>query len=254
MQCEEVANLLHAFVDGELELERTLEVERHVQECPACAQALAEQQALRTALHDPALYHRPPAGLRERIRSSLRPAARPSVAGRVLPWRRLRVGVAVAASLAFVALLAWGVVRVLSVPGADDLLAREVVAGHVRSLMASHLLDVASSDRHTVKPWFSGQLDFAPQVKDLAADGFPLSGGRLDYLDNHKAAAVVYRRNRHVINLFIWPAAGRPPSPPRAQTLQGFHLVDWTDADLTYWAVSDLNEEELREFVRLIRR
>jgi len=135
-------------------------------------------------------------------------------------------------------------------PSAQPQLAQEIVSSHIRSLMANHEMDVASSDQHTVKPWFDGRLDFSPPVKDLAAQGFPLIGGRLDYLNNRAVAALVFHRAKHVINLFIWPtnegdseAAARPP-------INGYHLICWSQGGMTFWAVSDLNEKELMEFTR----
>jgi anti-sigma factor RsiW len=253
VDCEEIADLLHPFADGELDLVHSLAVERHLQACPACAAAVKDLQALRGALAEPALYHRAPAGLRERVRATLRPAGRARAAARPFPWRPL----AVAASLAFVAALTWATLRELSVPSADELVAQQVVASHVRSLMLpGRDVDVASSNQHTVKPWFTrdGRVPFSPPVKKLDGAGFELVGGRLDYLDRQKVAALVYKRRDHVINLFVWPAADRAARSPRALTLQGYHVIHWSDGDLTYWAASDLNEEELRQFVELIRR
>jgi anti-sigma factor RsiW len=131
-----------------------------------------------------------------------------------------------------------------------DLIAQEVVAGHVRSLMANHLTDVPSSDRHTVKPWFLGKLDFSPNVKDLAQDGFPLIGGRLDYMDEKPAAALVYQRGKHFINLFVWKCGGKPEGH---EALRGFNLVHWDRAGLSHWAVSDLNAAELEQFANLAK-
>jgi anti-sigma factor RsiW len=242
-------HLLPGYADGELDLVRHLEVEQHLPGCAECAEALRQHQALRAALTDAGLYHRAPDGLRERVRSSLRRAEGARARGPLRPGRLL----AAAAALAGVALITWGVARLRPLPSAEDQLAQEVVSGHVRSLMAGHLLDVPSTDRHKVKPWFNGRVDFSPEVKDLAAEGFPLAGGRLDYLDGHKTAALVYRRQQHVINLFVWHSPDAPDQEPRALTRQGYHLVHWAGAGLTYWAVSDLNESELREFVRLVR-
>jgi anti-sigma factor RsiW len=247
--CDETRDLLSPYADDELDPPRALEIERHLRQCPACAAALERTRSLGAMLRDPALYHEPPPDLHGRVRAALGRAR--GTRGRLaaVPWRRLG---AVAAAAALVAVALWGAARGLSAPSAEDLLAREVVASHVRSLMASHLLDVESSDRHTVKPWFTGQVDFAPEVKDVSAEGFPLAGGRLDYLDGRPVCALVYRRNKHVINVFVWPAAGQVAAP-RALTRQGFHLVRWADAGLTFWAVSDLNEEELRQFAELLR-
>jgi anti-sigma factor RsiW len=249
VNCDELQPLLHGWLDGELDLVRALEVERHLEECPDCTAALERQHALRKALADGSLYRRAPAGLRERVLASLRPPpSRPSF--RSFPWRVL----AVVAAAACLAMAAWGAVRFLAPPSAEELLAQETVSNHVRSLMVNHLLDIPSGDQHTVKPWFADKLDFAFDVKKLDDDGFPLLGGRLEYLDRQKAAALVYKRHLHVINLFIRRAPADREEPPRALTHQGYHLIHWTRKGLCYWAVSDLNEQELREFAELIQR
>jgi anti-sigma factor RsiW len=129
--------------------------------------------------------------------------------------------------------------------------AQDVVASHVRSLMASHLQDVASTDQHTVKPWFEGRLDFGPDVRDFAQEGFPLEGGRLDYVDSRPAAALVYRHGAHVINVLEWPADGSSSTPPTLSTLRGFQLFSWRRNGLSYWAVSDLNAADLQKFAQL---
>ena len=133
-------------------------------------------------------------------------------------------------------------------PGNDQFLATQLIASHVRSLMANHLTDVASSDQHTVKPWLDAKLDFAPAVVDLSSEGFPLIGGRLDYLDNRPVAALIYQRRKHFINLFVWPAAPDATRTPKTITRQGYQLVHWVDSDFNYWAVSDVNEKDLEAF------
>jgi anti-sigma factor RsiW len=153
-----------------------------------------------------------------------------------------------------VALLVWSLVPMLTGPSANDRLTRELIAGHVRSLMVSHLTDVASSDQHTVKPWFEGKLDFSPPVIDLTEQGFPLVGARLDYLDNRPVAALVYQRQQHVINLFIWPAAHDAEKGEQMVTQQGYHLLHWAQAGLSYWAVSNLNLDELQAFVQRVQQ
>jgi anti-sigma factor RsiW len=249
LNCKETQNLLHGYVDGELDLVHNLEIERHLEDCASCLQTVKGLQALRAGLREAPLSYKAPAHLQKRIQAAVRKADRAESASPVFSWRWLPA----AAAFAVVVLAAWGLWRVRALPSSEDLLAQEVIAGHVRSLMASHLADVPSSDQHTVKPWFHGKLDFAPWVEDLAAEGFPLVGGRLDYLDNRPVAALVYRRNQHPINLFLWPSAQEAESGTRALTRRGYHLFAWTHSGMNYWAVSDLNTRELQEFVRLVQ-
>ncbi len=238
MSCSEMLDLLHACADGELDVAHTLEVERHLQVCPACARASDEIRALRAAVAGLPRY-RPPVDLRPRLRAALRRGERRPA--RVL-W------LAAAASLAAVVL---GVAMLLrSAPSGHDALVQMVIDSHVRSQMTGYGLGVESSDRHTVKPWFQGKLAFAPTVRDLAHEGFPLVGGRLDQVDGRAVAALVYRRRQHVINVLIWPAEGERGM--RSETRQGFHLVHWRRDGMSWWAVSDLNEGELAEFARLV--
>ena len=250
MNCQETQHLIHAYLDGELDLVKSLEIEEHLQGCQACSQTYQNQQALRAALNAGSLYFRSPAPLRKRIQVAVRQADRSEHrAPRVLPWRWLGAAV----SRVVIVLVTWSVTRSLSAPSANDLLAQEVVASHVRSLMPDHLADVASSDQHTVKPWFSGKLDFSPVVEDLANQGFPLVGGRLDYLDNRPVAALVYRYQQHVINLFSWPAVGAPDTPATMDTRQGYHVAHWIKSNMAYWSIPDLNETELQQFVQLVQ-
>ena len=164
-----------------------------------------------------------------------------------MPWSWL----ALAAAIVLAALIASSVLPRLQQPGADQFLATQLIASHVRSLMADHLMDVASSDQHTVKPWLDAKLDFAAPVTDLAGQGFALIGGRLDYLDNHSVAALVYQRRKHFINLFIWPTTSGAAKAQKVVTREGYHLVHWTDADFNYWAVSDVSEGDLQTFKSL---
>lgn len=254
MICQEIRKLIHAYLDGEIDLVRSLEIERHIPVCQACASMFQNQQALRSAITTGSLYHRAPSDLRQSVQAAVRQAYRAeSQSWFASLWfasgRWLGVGVSAAA----VALLLLALIPAWLRSPADDPTTKEAVSAHVRSLMADHLTDVASSDRHTVKPWFNGRLDFSPPVTDLTERGFPLIGGRLDYLDNRPVAALVYRRQQHFINLFIWPSA-QPSSNASLNpvTQQGFHLFRWTAAEMHFLAVSDLNERELKEFVGLI--
>jgi anti-sigma factor RsiW len=250
LNCKDAQTLIHGYVDSELDLVKSLEIEHHLQECSACAQALAGLHALRAAVNKSSLYYHAPAGLAQRVQSSLRTM---NHAGRT-PRVHLRRLLAVAASVALVAAGGWALLRVLPARSAEALLTQELVASHVRSqMLPSHRFDVASTDPHTVKPWFEGKLDYSPPVKDLAEQGFPLVGGRLDYLHNRPVAALVYQRRRHSINLFIWPSAPGSETTSTRMTRQGYHLFQWTQSGMTFWTVSDLNERELQDFVNLIR-
>ena len=252
MSCQITQEFIHAYVDGELDLARSLEVEQHLKECQVCASAYRSQTALRSALKDSSLYHSAPANLEKRIRSSLRREAKSEAGRRLFGWRWLPVGVALAAVL-LMAFVIWRVAPGLR-PAGDDLLAQEMVSNHVRSLqLESHRTDVISSDQHTVKPWFDGKLDFAPPVKDFSGQGFPLLGGRLEYLNNRAVAALIYQRQKHFINLYIWPAEQSNATSEVATKRQGYNLLHWANSGMTYWAISDLNGVELHEFARLVQ-
>ena len=199
----------------------------HIMSCPSCLVGTR------------ACYYQAPAGLEDRIRQRLR---RETAAPAYSHWLAIAASVLLIASVTGnVALLRLRVTQQQSV-------ASDVVSAHLRSLTGTHLLDVPSSDQHTVKPWFNGKLDFSPPVKFL--DGFPLLGGRIEYFDGRPAAALIYGRNKHVINLFTWPAA---PVAESAIARNGFNILNWSARGMTFWAISDLNETELREFVSLYR-
>ena len=249
MNCHETQRWLTGYLDGELDLVNAVAVEEHLKTCARCAQAHANQQALQAAIRGARLYAPAPIALQQRIQTSLRQADTSARA----PWAVRRRWYSVALALACVAVLVWGLGRVWVVPAADDRLAVEVLNSHVRSLMTDHLTDVVSSDRHTVKPWFAGKLDFSPTVEDLAGQGYPLTGGRLDYVDGRLVAALVYQRQRHSINLFSWPAPQATDTTAAAEIRQGYHVIHWTQAGMTYWAVSDLNADELQAFVQLVQ-
>ena len=248
MTCQDMQHWMHGYLDGELDLVRNLEMEGHLQTCPACAQVLANYRSLQRALRNDAFYFKAPNSLETRIRSSLGKTQSRTRTLRIRTWATLG---AIAASILIIFALGWMATR--EGHSAKDLLVREIVSSHVRSLMASHLTDVPSSDQHKVKPWFKGQLDFSPPVKDLSKEGFTLVGGRLDYIGDRPVAALVYQRRKHFINLFIWPASTGSVADPTVFSRQGYNLIHWTEDGLTYWAVSDLNEKELEEFVQSVR-
>jgi anti-sigma factor RsiW len=188
-----------------------------------------------------ARYYQAPPGLHQKIRRQLRLQNSPAS-----HWRWM----AIAAAALLVASLIWNIALLRSRVDPQAQLASNVLSAHIRSLTGTHLLDVPSTDQHTVKPWFNGKLDFAPPVKDIA--GFPLLGGRLEYFNGHPAAALIYGRRNHIVNLFIWPSISS--TPQTAQTLSGYHLKSWSAGGMTFWAVSDLNENELNQFVSLYQR
>jgi anti-sigma factor RsiW len=250
LNCQETQTLIHGYVDGELELTKSLDIDQHLHECEACAQACADLRALRTAIRDGAPYFQAPPTLRKRIQSSLRKTSNVRPITPVYLWRAL----AIAACVAFVFIAGWALQRALSPRSDEPFLTRELLASHIRSqMLPGHQVDIASSNQHVVKPWFDGKLDFSPAVKDFTEQGFPLVGGRLDYLDNRQVAALIYKRREHIINLFVWPRApGSNATPPRL-TRQGYHLIHWTQAGMNWWAVSNLNETESQEFVDLVQ-
>jgi len=171
-----------------------------------------------------------------------------------LPVRAWRRWINMGAAFAVGAVASVAVMLVLHGGVDEDRLAQAVIDSHVRSLMSAHLVDVESSDRHTVKPWFSGKLDYAPPVKDLAAEGAPLAGGRLDYVGQRAVAALVYRLGRHTINVFVWPVAGESPGEAMFTVHKGFNVAHWDKDGMQFWAVSDANATEMRNFVRLLAR
>jgi Predicted transmembrane transcriptional regulator (anti-sigma factor) len=252
MTCQQTQELLHGYIDGELDLVNNLNLERHFEQCENCTVEYNNQLALRTLFKEHAQYFDAPEILKKRIQKTVAIAneIEPRRKGLTQNWWRI----AAAALILFLsALLIWTVVADRARPQTNGLLAQEVVSSHVRSLMVDHLADVLSSDQHTVKPWFEGKVDFAPVVKDLSPEGFPLFGGRLDYVDNRSVAALVYQRHKHYINLFIWPASNSSDQVNHESTQQGFKVICWTASGTDYCAVSDVSDADLQEFVRLIR-
>jgi anti-sigma factor RsiW len=249
--------LIHGLVDGELDAANALAIETHLRSCGDCRAELDRLQALRETLAAAPLRDRAPDPLRGRIEAMLetetgvsaRPplaASRPSsgLAAHVLSgrWASGAVAGALAASLALVV----GLPQLTQTDTEDQL-----VQSHVRSLLVGHVVDVETSNRHVVKPWFNGKVDFAPSVPELADEGFPLVGGRLDYVDDHEVAAIVYRRRLHTINLFVRPAKTLSSPIGFASRREGYNIVHWSAGGLDYWAISDLDSRELGMFRRL---
>jgi anti-sigma factor RsiW len=251
MECERARTLLSALLDNALGFWPRFRLTRHLARCADCAGTLEELRSMQSVMRTKLTYHRAPPGLAARIGASL-PREAPPVP--TPSWRRFPAwslaGTGLAGALAGVALT----LAVVSGPGngAGNSVTEAVIDSHVSSMMANHLTDVLTSDQHTVKPWLSARLDFSPVVRDYVAQGYPLVGGRLDYIDGHPAAAIVYHRAKHVINLFAWAAPGQPDAPFRSTTQQGFHIIRWRQGGINYAAVSDVEENQLAEFARLV--
>ena len=251
MPCDSDGRLLQAYFDGELDVVRTVEFEDHLKTCPDCTRELRTQQMLRQSLRSPNLYQRAPESLRARIQTQL-PAA--EVQPKVISMRRRPVleWLAVAAAIVIAVVLGVRAIPNLGGQRQTNLLAQEVVASHIRSLQPSHLYDVESTDQHTVKPWFDGKLDFSPPVVDLATDGFPLVGGRLDFIGERDVAALVYQRRKHFINVFVWPDSTGSDSTHAVESQQGYNVMRWSHGGFQFWAVSDVNAADLSTFVGLV--
>jgi anti-sigma factor RsiW len=253
MNCAECEILLHALIDGELDAGHAREVETHAADCPACTAKLNNFRAMRAAMAQATLKETAPASLRSRIEAALPAPSAEIITPREFfrPTRRTFFG-GFAAGAALSGALAAGLVLTVFRNDQDQAIADEIVSAHIRSLQAGHLMDVETSDQHTVKPWFNGKLDVAPPVIDLTAEGFTLLGGRLDYIDGEPVASVVYRRRKHVINLFVGQRLGAAHAVAKTETIQGYNVRHWTDGGLDFWAVSDLAGDELDEFVQKI--
>jgi len=250
MNCEQAEVFIHALVDGELDAINTREVEEHVAACPACAAKLEELRALRAAMAQARLKEPAPARLVSRIDEALPGGDTRVVALRhfMRPSRRSFFG-GFAAGAVLSGALAASLMLTVFRDDQEQTVANEIVSAHIRSLQAGHLMDVQTSDQHTVKPWFNGKLDVAPPVVDLTAQGFTLIGGRLDYVDGEPVASVVYQRRQHVINLFVAQRLGSKQAGVKAATIQGYNVRHWSVAGLDFWAVSDITAAELDEFV-----
>lgn len=251
MTHEQANRLLDAYADGELDLVNSLAVEGHLGICDECARALSNLGTLRGALSNHVPYYEAPADLEGRIRAALRDSSRAQTKRGFAVTNYTWAGAAIAAVL-LITIVAGGILA--RAPKTGDLTAREVVDDHLRSLTANHLTDVLSSNQHTVKPWFDGRLNFTPPVEDLVTQGFPLIGGRLDYLDDRPVAAVVYRRREHIINLFIAPTDNAAITQPSSQVRDGYNIVHWTKGGMSYWAVSSVSGSELEKFAQLVSK
>lgn len=256
MKCAESLKLMEAYVDHELDLRSAMDFENHAGQCEACSQALEQATALARAMKSDQLYHRAPDSLRTRISmmttdqgvagttdggAEMKSSTRSKI---TMSWWSYGL------SLASVAVFSLTLSLQLAKPSLDTQIGEEVVSSHVRSLMEGHLADVVSTDQHTVKPWFAGRLDYSPPVGDFSSQGYPLTGGRLDYIGRRPVSALVYKHNKHIINVYVWPGT----APGAAETLShdGFNLIRMSKSGMVFWIISDLNSTELRSFANLL--
>lgn len=249
MTCDCSRTTVHAYIDGELDAVRAAEFERHIEGCSECRLVLEQMESLRSRLRESDLYERAPVALEQRIRKqlSLPGAARPEPG---ISWRRwfLAPAFAVAAVLVVFGLAVW---LVQSHTRSAQITA-ELIDAHVRSLQPGHLTDVISTDQHTVKPWFDGKVDFIPPVADYSDKGFVLTGGRLDVVDGHKVAVLVYARAKHVVNLFVWPTRTAPPISDSSGAREGYNWILWHSGDMTMCLVSDAAPASLAQLKDLV--
>jgi anti-sigma factor RsiW len=252
MSCVVTRERLSAYVDGELPPEQAGEVAGHLASCAECAYEYEGILDTVSRLQEGLVQYRAPDVLRARIRAAIREeqaVSEPVVRRRrYVPWRAI-------AAAAVIAVVSSGVTLVASGRGASEpAVAEEVLASHIRSLMPTHLTDVYSNNQHNVKPWFNGRLDFSPSVPRLDDVGFPLLGGRVDYVHGRPVAVVVYGRRQHVINVFSWPATADRDVGLSQESRHGYNLVHWRRGGVEYWVVSDLAVPDLRQFVALVEQ
>ena len=255
MHCEEAKRLLQADIDGELDAASSARLAAHTADCADCQAERAALADLKQAVKQ-GQVHAAPEALRRRLAIAIRDAAHKETAANKpapkksfkLSWAWLNGALAGGGALAFAFMFS----LYLSRPSDIDLLEQDVISGHTRSMMVSHLSDVASTDQHTVKPWFADKLDFAPNVADFSKEGYPLVGGRLDYVDRQHVAAIVYHHRLHTINLYEWPERGHTAAPALSISRDGYQLMHWTQNGMNYWLVSDMNAQELNEFKDLL--
>ena len=247
MTCREVEPLLDARLDDELDIAGVTAVDRHLSECRVCHSQYTALQRLHEEITAADLAYIPPRGLEQKLAAALQPDQKSVLSFPSGMWLMVSIGAvaAVAAMLFFLYIPARTTLEA-------DGLTTEILDSHLRSLQPNHSVDIPSSDQHTVKPWFQGKTSFSPPTPDLTNQGFILVGGRLEVIHQQPAAAIVYKRRQHVISLYVSPSDGSAPKM-ELRDAHGYHLLHWSRSGMNYWAVSDLNATELREFADLIR-
>ncbi len=256
MDCTPTREQLGAYIDGELPPDEAMEIAVHLVSCAACSRDYDAMMATVRTLREGLVQFRAPDLLRARVRTALREEREPAPStptvrrGSRVAWRTIAAAMVIAVASSGVTLIATGGGR----RAAPEPASEEVLASHIRSLMPEHLTDVRSSDQHNVKPWFNGRLDFSPAVPRLEEQGFPLLGGRVDYVRERPVAVVVYGRRQHIINAFSWPADGGDEPVQSQEAKHGYNMLHWRSGGVEHWVTSDLNAGELREFVGLLQR
>jgi anti-sigma factor RsiW len=250
VRCTEAQTLIEGYVDGELDLVRNLEIERHLGDCATCTSLHRDALELRSRIRQEVPYFRASPDLLQRVKAVTRVKQMETKR----TWAPIWTWSGAIAAVVLLTIITVGLVRRAADSSRDQMITQEIVADHIRSLMANHLTDVTSTDQHTVKPWFHGKLDFAPPVDDFAAEGFPLIGGRLDYLSGRPVAALVYQRRQHPINLFVWTTEGKYAEKPTRQARQGYNIFLWARDGMTYCAISDLAADEMQTFADLLQK
>jgi anti-sigma factor RsiW len=249
MDCEQAKILIDAYIDNELDVANSLEVERHIRDCKSCSAGYKNYLVIQSVFKDENMYFSPPPDLKKKITAKIKSSEKKQLSFKtnMFGWR----GAAAVFALAAVVLLI--IILYRSPASPEEQITEQIVNNHMRSLMPNHLTDVQNSDQHTVKPWFSGKLDFSPPVADLSSQGFTLVGGRLDYVSGQPVAAIVYQRKSHYINLFFWFSDNTNDITKKASVTRGYNLIHWTNGNRNYWAVSDINLTELDEFANKIQ-
>jgi len=251
MPCDQFRDSLDARLDGELTPDEARDVDQHLATCPTCAADYARLSATHQLLSENLMRYRAPDVLKARIRGALVDTG-DAGALRVMPqrrstwWRSLAAGIVIAG--------ASSALTVAAMRGRPDAAPDELLSSHLRSLQPGHLTDVVSTNQHNVKPWFNGRVDVSPAVPNIDSLGFPLVGGRTDYVRGRAVPVIVYARRQHLINVYVWPTSDDTPSAPHPSSRNGYHFVTWRAAGLEYHAVSDLNAAELDTFAESFAR
>jgi anti-sigma factor RsiW len=244
MNCTHSQQLIECYADGELDAVTSASVETHLEYCAACQRMLERLSSLRVLVKEAIPCQAAPESLANRIRSSVKSVDSPPARSSPRWWEWLKPAALVAATAA----VTWVATLQFTQSSQKQVLAQEVISSHARAAITGHLADIDSSERHTVKPWLSSKLDFSPPVPDLASAGFPLTGGRLDYIGRRPVAVLIYQRRKHVIDLFVWPEREAHTATTETLSQQGYQIVNWNERGMSFWAVSDLNAAELKTF------